>query len=467
MPEAQRSPEVQAFIDGVALLRQVGWFARGVVGRVGSQAATNAGCCPPLRRTCGGRRCRATWLHAHAPYPAPGQPQIPALLPRTANGRALLSVETEAGEQRALQAMLHWIAADAASPEPPACDVDVTKHLIDYHNAMAAAMRRGWQPRWAALVDAVDGYVSSMFEGRPERMADSVERRCAVLRLLSDQRSAAEATRQLAEVAAAAAAGEHPPAAPLPSLEQLRFACHHGVVKTGTMLLRFVAMQQASEASPEAARLAAQAQLPPLPRVAPQRAAAIAEQVAASGEALLRLQPDSPKSWAQAGVAAGLQGRDALSVERLLRGADLAKQQGADVGFATCASLAAMDAFDPDTRSRLPASLVARATAAAAEFEAALKRAARVLPAPWVQPLEPGVQMVKLKLAALGGQPADPDSLANPVHAMRATVQAAHCTGCRKRSMGLRRCSRCQVAFYCRWAPLGLLRLLVLGRGGC
>lgn len=137
-------------------------------------------------------------------------------------------------------------------------------------------------------------------------------------------------------------------------------------------------------------------------------------------------------------------------MERLLRGADLAKQQGADVSFATCVSLAALEALSPDSGSRLHASLVARATAAAAEVEAALKRAARLLPAPWVQPLQPSVQMLKLKLAAPGGRPADPDSLESSVNALRASVHATQCTGCRQRSVGLRRCSRCQAAFYCR-----------------
>lgn len=298
---------------------------------------------------------------------------------------------------------MHWAAAYFACPEPPVCDVDVSKHLLAYVNAMAVATAHGWRPQRPALADALASFISSMLEERVDRAVEAQERRLAALRLLTQPSSAPDVRRQLAEVAAAAAASAHPPAMALPSPDQLRFAFHYAVVKTGAVLLKSVAMLKAAAALVDVARVAANAGLPPLPHLAPQQAAALTADVVASGEALLRLQPNSPRVWLQAAMAADAQGRTALSVERLMRGAVLAKQQRADASFAICVSLAAAYALDADTSRRLPASLVARVAAAAAEVEPALKRTARLLPAPWVEPLQPGVKVLKLKLAALGG----------------------------------------------------------------
>lgn len=58
--------------------------------------------------------------------------QIPALLPRSASGRLLVSVESEEGQQRALQAFLHYAAADATSPVAPVCDLEYMPSLVAY-----------------------------------------------------------------------------------------------------------------------------------------------------------------------------------------------------------------------------------------------------------------------------------------------------------------------------------------------
>ncbi len=229
---------------------------------------------------------------------------------------------------------------------------------------------------------------------------------------------------QLSQLAPAAAAGQHPPAAPLPSLEQLHYLSHAGLLWTGSDLIK------------------GEAQLPGSSSAVP------VPQMVASSEALLALQPDNPYSWISAGYAAAQQGRFVLAVERLIRGAELARQQRADVDFVSCAGTAAVAASEAG--GRIPASLAARATALVAEMEPAIKRANRLLPVPWVQP----IQMMWQQLTAAGGRQRASSSLLGMMEVAQQVPKASDCAGCGRCSVGLRRCSRCHSVAYCRCVPL-------------
>lgn len=357
----------------------------------------------------------------------------PSAAPLNANGRPLLAVESADGEQRCLQALLHWAAADAAGPATPMCDVNVNTHLVAFSNALQEEAQRGPLPRHDKLALILLAYASGSLKPHPGSPYTSLQRQLSALQLLNDPGSARSVRRQLTEVAAAAAAGAHPPAAALPSLEQLQFVCHRTLARTASELVQ----------TP---------QLASWPAAEPLRAC-----MAASSEALLALQPENPNSWLMASggtLAAGQQTATgqrqiALAVERLLHGAELAQQQRADVAFAICASNAAVmlaAQLGQEERCALPSSLVERALAAAAEVEPAVKRASRLLPASWVQPLQPLLQAVQSILAAASGQqlpPGEPEhfSIAQVVHGAR---QAADCAACGRRSAGLHRCSRCK-----------------------
>ena len=372
--------------------------------------------------------------------------QIPALLPLAADHRPLLAVESADGEQRCLQALLHWAAADAAGPATPMCDVNVNTHLVAYSNALLEAAQRGPPPQHDELALILLAYASGSLRPPPnDSPIISLQRQLSALELLSEPGSARSVRRQLAEAATAAAGGC---AAALPSLEQLLYVCHRTLARSGGFLLQ--APQLAS-----------------LPAVMP-----LCERVVASAEALIALQPDSPNSWLMASgaavadvkLAAAGQHHKVLAVERLLRGAELAQQQRGDVAFAICACNAVlMGAAAPvggESHSVLPASLAARALAAAAEVEPAVKRASRLLPATWVQPLQPMLQAVQRLLAANSGQQLAAAELkrVSLSQVLHDTQQAIHCDGCGRWSAGLRRCSRCKAVFYCRWALVGWLR---------
>lgn len=196
--------------------------------------------------------------------------------------------------------------------------------------------------------------------------------------------------------------------------------------------------------------------------------------------ALLELQPDNPKTWRLASLAASGQHQSGLALERHLHASELARQQRADAPFARSAGEAAVRALnDVSHLARetvggvniaqlveamgvqvLPACLVEQATALAPEVEPAVgERAARLLPAPWVQPLQPRLQFIAEKLASWQQQPrqrhtasmsglmaasADAEAQRNRERQVSsAAVQAACRAGCGRQAVGLRRCGRC------------------------
>ncbi len=146
-----------------------------------------------------------------------------------------------------------------------------------------------------------------------------------------------------------------------------------------------------------------------------------------------------------------------LSVDCLLRGAELAQQQRADVAFSICACNAAIVAIAGPRSHAVPASLAEQALAVASEAEAATKRARRLLPASWVEPMQPLLQAVQHMLAAASGrQMPSGEALRQDVRAiMQGVRRAPNCAGCGKWAAGLRRCSRCKAVSYCRWVLAG------------
>ncbi len=353
----------------------------------------------------------------------------------------LLELESADGEQRSLQALLHWVAADATGPATPICDVNVKAHLGCYARAMMAAMPRGWQPQHSELALVLLAHASgSCVSESPEldlgTPGESFERQLSALALLSQPDSARSVRRQLAEVAAAAAASVHPPAAALPSLEQLHYGCHRTFVRTASNVFSDPLIGSLQMA---AALLSLHAQM------------------AGSCQALLALQPENPNSWLLAsnsslvGGALDTSGEgQVLAVECLLRGAELAQQQRADVAFSICACNAAIMVA---TRGHaVPANLAEQALAVASEAAAATKWARRLLPASWVEPMQPLLQAVQHMLAAASGQHMPPGE-ANRLDVravMHEIEQAPNCAGCGKWAAGLRRCSRCKAVSYCR-----------------
>ena len=360
--------------------------------------------------------------------------QIPSLLPLTAGGRPLLSVASPEGQQRTLQAFLLKAAADAMPPSRPVCDLDITRPLVAYFNAMLGAVQHGTRPQHAALAEVLIAYLLGEY-GVLSELPVAMQWQLGALRRLSEQGNTHTVRRQLTEVAAAAAAGQHPPAAPLPSFEQLHYLSHAGLLRTGSDLIK------------------GEAQLPGSSSAVP------VPQMVASSEALLALQPDNPYSWLSAGSAAAQQRRFVLAVERLIRGAELARQQRADVDFVSCAGTANVAAAE--SAGSIPASLAARATALVAEMEPAIKRANRLLPVPWVQP----IQMMWQQLTAAGGRQRASSSLLGMMEVAQQVPKASDCAGCGRCSVGLRRCSRCHMVAYCRCVPL--LLCPTTGCSGC
>ena len=132
--------------------------------------------------------------------------------------------------------------------------------------------------------------------------------------ILCDPVAAPRAEAALEELAGLAAMGAAPGAPPpLPTLAQMRHACHCGAVVAALMQL--------------APRPPGMAGPPPLRPADRDAVLAVAR---ASGDALLALEPDSPKSWGLAAAMASIDPALARDEElrRCLRAASLGQQQG-------------------------------------------------------------------------------------------------------------------------------------------
>jgi hypothetical protein len=199
-----------------------------------------------------------------------------------------------------------------------------------------------------------------------------------------------------------------------------------------------------------------------------------------AGAALRQLEPNNPKSHSGAALALNLGGGSQQQIfESHMRSFELGQQQGSD--FYTCSG--ACMALNEAAFAPLEVGHRALASALAAfeqTAEAALRRCKRLLPEEWVRHLErqaerartlvPGArEQLRLLQQQASGTAAAREALGTSVAAQVAAVgtreqsvggqhrQFPHdidCDGCGKPAVGLRRCSRCQPAQYCRCARM-------------
>ena len=202
----------------------------------------------------------------------------------------------------------------------------------------------------------------------------------------------------------------------------------------------------------------------------------------AAVQMLLQLEPHSPRSlctasygyWVSmrqpsADVAAAMQG----CLDTCQHAYDLAQQQR-DHYFTERAAGWWLSAAAGAVAGNLTPSRGMQLAALAA-FEAAqpsLRACKRLLPAAWVDPLEStrrstqtAVPLVQAKLRGGGAGDVEQEALAAAQAAAdvqsrcdRAGLRASLCAGCGRTALGLRACSRCKQARYCR---------LVQGSVGC
>ncbi|KAL4452141.1 hypothetical protein ABPG75_007803 [Micractinium tetrahymenae] len=252
-----------------------------------------------------------------------------------------------------------------------------------------------------------------------------------------------------------------PPALLTP--EQLAHACHCQTVKLALRALSPAAAQQLPAA----------------------RRSDVLAAAAHAADALLALEPANPKSWELAGAAASMDASlpRQLALDRAVRAAQLARDQGRPYWVALCGDSALTAALSPlpgvHDRSVKPES-VAAVVEAYERAAPALQRCQRVLPQIWVHMLEralaasaPMLPVVRAQMAerAAGGagtsSPAEAEAVLEAVQRARQAQQAQQqaprvaqltsggseaalrCAACKQHAENLMRCGRCRAAQYC------------------
>lgn len=189
---------------------------------------------------------------------------------------------------------------------------------------------------------------------------------------------------------------------------------------------------------------------------------------------LLELEPRNPRSHILAGeVADTLRLRPGRNIEHMLRAHQLAVEQRSDY-YAARSAYEAIIVAGTDMNLALSQAMLEAALAAAEQAQAALQRCKSMLPESWVCIVETGLRqsapmMVQNVQAALAYHQhmASAASLEDlqQAEALReaATSMAARtmmhppadtnlllCAGCQQQAVGLRKCSICGRALYCR-----------------
>lgn len=426
------SPEAEAFLCSVALLRQVQDLLP--LTRAGRPPAAS----PPLRQV-----ARAFAVAAAAGYTAPQPP--PLASQARAHLRAYLPVAAMAGSPSSSP-------SSPGSLQPP----DTLPRLASLLAAYTAAVER----------------VEAASVGRPfdaGEALDACSRLGAIAERLADGGWAAATDAQLAVLAS-----PHAPEPPLTARQLQLAAC--------TTL-----------AGAAAALLNDDQKLQRLGGVPPAQVLQLRALAAAAGAALLRLDPGSPRAcllaaYAALGADASYRGdpraqRRALALYR--RSHELANAQGSDywavrtaAGWLMLVAVAGPAALHGAAARELQAAVTAFERAEAA----ALPRCRRHLPSLWVATLAGSLSIARKLLpaarsrlaAATSAGKSQQQQQARPAtgaqrRALRsslaaaagAAVQAAaaadtalqqRCDGCSATAAGLRSCAGCRSARYCRWA---------------
>ena len=374
-----------------------------------------------------------------------------ALLLLTPEGRPALA-PTPANRRQVLGGLLRFARAFYISPfEPPMAHGEL-RHLAAY--ATVALPLAGDASPVQLLAASVWAVFSTVTPGSFESIS-------AALARLEDPSTAAELHQLLAQHRLEAQA-EQPPAPsarqaapPLLTLAQLQHVLSCSLVLRATTMIKLQGAKRAQV-------LQLHPVLASVPLLPPDHLRRLQAARQSAAERLLRLEPANPKSW---GVAAEAAQDQQCAVERYLRAVELAQQQGSDWWVAQ-GSAQAMGSAGDALDAGAPRATAMAALAAAEQFQPALRRCKRLLPALWLQSLTTmaGVMpqaaaMVRLQLGL--GQPGDQVLLSNlaamggsePEQAMA----GMRCTRCGAYAVGLRRCARCKGRGYCRQA----LRVLV------
>ena len=283
--------------------------------------------------------------------------------------------------------------------------------------------------------------------GAPRRAASTAAR------ALEDSSCRATVSRQLAQLAAS----QPQPGSPLLTVQQLQYVCHGCVCD---ILGQAKARSRRDARSPAAAAAAETPGLEPW-----QLSAQVQSQLLAdSASAVMRLEPDRPRSLERSAVADPAQ---AFHTNLQLRMYRLARQQGSDYwamratpGLLSTATLTPNPTID----------CLEAAVEAGQQALSALRRCRRLLPDPWLNGFDAALSARQPQVACAERQLQLLRRTGNPVAAansLRGVAEQAlascdvsrqiadsgsgmMCDGCGEAALGVRRCSRCKQARYCR-----------------
>ena len=192
------------------------------------------------------------------------------------------------------------------------------------------------------------------------------------------------------------------------------------------------------------------------------------EAISLSCEAVLRLEPEHPQSWVLVVKDTGL----AQSVQMFLHAVQLAQQQRSDWWVIRADGVAM--SLAATGRAFLSRTTLEATLAAAQQMPAALQRCRGLLPEAWAEKAKALVQMSSAQAAIVSQhlqrlqQDSTDDAGSSRAAANQATEAAVSqfcqildtsteqlgckCHGCGREAVGLRKCSRCKQAQYCRYA---------------
>lgn len=286
-----------------------------------------------------------------------------------------------------------------------------------------------------------------------EMCVDAVAACDRLVKLLGEPPIRSAVDRQLAALQAGRAR-------PL-TAQQLQVACACVTLKVAAPILRLLdclrqagrrGVQLPQEMDEPTAQLAAWS---------PQQWEATATAIAEAAALVQRLEPNSPKCCIlAAGAAETVRHEEACGL--YVRAIQLAQRSGSDLQ-AVSATVLLLNALLNTAEAERSRSAAKAAVAALPAAQQALRRCKRVLPNSWVAGLEAqlpyaAVQCAALK-RALAGASAEAAAMLRAPAAQQAVENIAptmsaleHCSCCQLRAIGLRLCARCKATRYCRCA---------------